>query len=157
MSEPQHYCNNRASVIHCADLTVAPRGKAGNSTLGQTFWAALDSLSAPLPQTPGLLPLPAVPCRFPDAITRHMPLSRALSLLTPPYDTHTWNYYQRWLGSPRVCTAAVSHTVYFVFLLLIPDQVKNKHSENGVEREQPTHGLEPRPFLSDILSNVLSL
>lgn len=96
----------------------------------------------------------------------HSTPSRSLSLLTSLFDTDRWNCYQYWLLCLSQPMSPTRHTVYFVFLFLMPYQVKNNNrerewKEREGEREmlplQPTYGPKPRVFLSDILSNVLSL
>lgn len=83
---------------------------------------------------------------------------KSLSLLSLCFDTDRWNCYQRWLPSPSQPLSPTLHAVYPAFLFLIPDQVKNKSgARERVERGRPTCGPGPRVFLSDILSNVLSL
>lgn len=62
--------------------------------------------------------------RCPPPTPGSTPRPSSLSLLTPLFDTDTWNCYQYWLLSQPL--SPTLHAVYFVFLFLIPYQVKNK-------------------------------
>lgn len=147
---PRHDVNNTDMFIH------------GQNSLPFTLAGAFNFLgSSALPPLDSSLPHFLT---VDSGVSVHQitPPHKSLSLLTLCFDTDRWNCYQRWLLSPSQPLSPTLHTVYPAFLFLIPYQVKNKSRERTsgkreAERLQPTCGPEPRVFLSDILSNVLSL